>query len=294
MRSVPQAELRAAPGSRLEPSSEPKHPALLLPALSSISTAHEMDRLAAKLADRLTCTVLDWPGFGDGPIVDAPLTADTMRAFLDSRLSRVGEAPTVGIAAGHGATYLVEAARRHRGRFARLVLIAPTWRGPLPTMLKGRLPNLPHRVRTALERPGLGPLLYRLNVSRPVVRRMLRAHVYADPAHVTEEVLSAKIALTRRSRRRFATAAFVTGGLDPVRSRAMFLALFAGDLPPVLMIRPEQAPPRSAAEMDALTETGRVTTARVPGALAAHEEHDDAVASAIGAFLADMTPIASG
>lgn len=262
-----------------------KPPALLLPALSSVSTAHEMDGLGAKLADRLTCTILDWPGFGDGPAVETPLTPETMRAFLDVQLSQAGEGPIVAIAAGHGATYLAEAARRHPGRLARLVLIAPTWRGPLPTMLKGRMPDLPHRVRTTLERPGLGPLLYRLNVSRPVVSRMMRAHVYADPASVTEELLNAKLALTRRPRSRFATAAFVTGELDPVQSRAAFLALFEGDLPPVLMIRPEQAPPRSAAEMDALTETGRVTTVHVPGALSAHEEHAEIVGSAIETFL---------
>lgn len=265
-----------------------KRPALLLPALSSVSTSHEMDGLATKLADRLTCTVLDWPGFGDGPNVETPLTPETMRAFLDARLSQTGEPPLVGIAAGHGATYMAEAARRHPGCFAGLVLVAPTWRGPLPTMLKGRMPNLPRRVRTTLERPGLGPLLYRLNVSRPVVGRMMRAHVYADPANVTEEVLTAKLALTRRPRSRFATAAFVTGGLDPVQSRAAFLALFDGDMPPVLMIRPDRAPPRSAAEMDALAETGCVTTVRVPGALSAHEEHAEEVGSAIGAFLDRM------
>ena len=55
------------------------------------------------------------------------------------------------------------------------------------------------------------------------------------------------------------------------------------DLPPVLVLRPEGAPRRSGAEMDALAESGLVTAKRVPGALSAHEEHPAAIAAAIRA-----------
>ena len=72
--------------------------------------------------------------------------------------------------------------------------------------------------------PLLGPLLFRANLSPPVVRWMMRAHVYGEPARVTEGVVAAKCAVARRPGGRFATAAFVSGGLDPVPSRAAFLA----------------------------------------------------------------------
>jgi hypothetical protein len=114
-----------------------------------------------------------------------------------------------------------------------------------------------------------------------VIGRMMRAHVYADRERVTPDLVRAKHAITRQRNGRFGTAAFVTGGLDPVATREDFLALFGPDLPPVLVLRPDHAPRRSGAEMDALAESGLVTARRIPGALSAHEEYPEAVTSAI-------------
>lgn len=262
-----------------------KPAALLLPALSSIATRDEMRPLAERLASRLRCATADWPGFG-APMPAGPGPSPAvLDRFLDELVERGDGAGVVGIAAGHGATILVKAARRHPGRFGRLVLIAPTWRGPLPTMTGGTRPALCRRVRAVLEAPVVGPALFRLNVGRAVIGWMMREHVYADAAKVTPALMEAKRALTLRPGARFATAAFVSGGLDPAQSRAAFLALFDGDLPPLLMLRPRGAPARSAAEMDALAATGRVATVEVPGALAAHEENPDDVAAAIDAWL---------
>lgn len=259
--------------------------ALLLPALSSIATRDEMQPLADRLAGRLRCVTADWPGFGAPmPAGPGPSTAMLDR-FLDDLLERQDREGVVGIAAGHGATMLVKAARRQPGRFRRLVLIAPTWRGPLPTMTRGERPALCRKVRTLLEAPVLGPALFRLNVSRRVIGWMMREHVYADAANVTPALTEAKRALTRRPGARFATAAFVSGGLDPLASRAAFLALFDGDLPPILMLRPLGAPVRSGAEMDALSITRAVATVEVPGALSPHEENPGEVAAAIVAWL---------
>jgi hypothetical protein len=66
-----------------------------------------------------------------------------------------------------------------------------------------------------------------------------------------------------------------------VGSRGDFLGLFGDPLPPVLVLRPEGAPRRSGAEIDALIASGLVTGAVIPGALSPHEEHPDAVAGAI-------------
>lgn len=259
--------------------------ALLLPALSSISTRQEMRPLAQRLDGRLRCTIRDWPGFGARPRPGIALSPDRMRRFLDTILGDDTGMPLVGIAAGHGATYLVEAARRRPGRFSHLVLVAPTWRGPLPTMLGDERASVCRRVKRAIELPVLGDLLYRVSVSRPVMARMMRAHVLGDANNLTPTLLDDKRAVTRQPNARFGTAAFISGGLDPVASRAAFLALFEGSLPPILVLRPSQAPRRSGAEMDALAATGRVTTAALPGALALHEEHPDAVAAAIRDFV---------
>lgn len=254
--------------------------ALLLPALSTISARAEMQALARALGSDYRCRIPDWPGFGARPRARVPLAPETFHAFLDALLEAAPGPYALGVAAGHAAGYLVAAARRHPNAFGRLVLVAPTWRGPLPTAMPGRAHWFP-RIRRAVEAPLLGEALYRINISPPIIGRMMRAHVYADAARVTPALIRGKHAITRQRNGRFGTAAFVTGGLDPVGSRADFLELFSGGLPPVLVLRPEGAPRRSGAEMDALIASGRVTGAPIPGALSPHEEHPDAVADAI-------------
>ncbi|GJE56492.1 MULTISPECIES: alpha/beta fold hydrolase [Methylobacterium] len=255
--------------------------ALLLPALSSISARAEMRPLARELSGSHRCLVPDWPGFGAHDRVRVPLEPATFHAFLDALIAAAPGPYALGIAAGHAAGYLVAAARRHPQAFGRLVLVAPTWRGPLPTAMGAGRADWFGRIRRAVEMPVVGEALYRANISRPVIGRMMRAHVFADPAHVTPELIAAKHGITRQRGGRFGTAAFVTGGLDPVGSREAFLDLFGSDLPPVQVLRSEGAPRRSGAEMDALCASGRVVATRIPGALSPHEEFSRETAAAI-------------
>ena len=260
--------------------------ALLLPALSSISTRAEMLPLARRLDSAWDCVVPDWPGFGERPRARlADLGPDTLHGFLDGLIKRELRAPALGVAAGHAAPYLAAAARRHPDAFSHLVLIAPTWRGPLPTMAGPRRAGLARQARHLFEAPLLGPLLYRATTSPRNLDRMMRGHVYADAGAVTAQRVGDKARITRQPGARFATAAFISGALDPVGSRDAFLALFTPGLPPILLLRPDAAPPRSAAEMTALARSGRVTCATMPGALAAHEECPEAAADAIRAFI---------
>lgn len=256
--------------------------ALLLPALSTISSRREMSELAKDLSGEYRCLVPDWPGFGARPRERVPLSPVTFHAFLDGLLTSVPGPYALGVAAGHAAGYLVAAACRHPGLFGRLVLVAPTWRGPLPTAMPDRAAWFP-RIRRAVEAPVLGEALYRLNISPPIIRRMMKAHVYGNREAVTPAVVREKHAVTRQRNGRFGTAAFVTGRLDPVASREEFLGLFGAGLPPVLILRPDGAPRRSAAEMDALAASGLARAVRIPGALSPHEEHPAAVAAAIRA-----------
>ncbi len=258
-------------------------PALLLPAPSSISAREEMAPLARELGSGYRSLVPDWPGFGAHERVRVPLEPATFHAFLDALLTTAPGPYALGLAAGHAAAYLVAAARRHPGAFARLVLVAPTWRGPLPTAMGEARRAWLGRIRRAVEAPLIGEALYRINISSPVIGRMMRAHVYADAGNVTPAVVAGKHRVTRQRNGRFGTAAFVTGGLDPVGTREDFLDLFAPGLPPILVLRPGSAPRRSGAEMDALVGSGRVASATIPGALSPHEEYPSAVADALRA-----------
>ena len=256
---------------------------LLLPALSTISSRAEMAELADNLAWDHRCLIPDWPGFGAHSRARLPLNPATFHAYLDALLKAAPGPYAIGVGAGHAAGYLVAAARPHPKPFARLVLVAPTWRRPLPTVMGPERQGLFTAIRRAVEAPVLGDALYALNIRPKVIGRMMRAHVYGDPAHVPDALVADKTAITRQRGARFGTAAFVTGGLDPVPSREAFLGLFGETLPPIRVLRPAHAPRRSGAEMDALAASGFVEVRPVPGALSPHEEHAAEVAAAIRA-----------
>ena len=110
---------------------------LMLPALSSISTRSEMRPLGEQLASIFTTIAIDWPGFGDRPRPSVAWEPDAYRAFLAQILHELPR-PTATVAAGHAAGYLLCHAAEHPGSAGRLCLVAPTWRGPLPTMMGGR------------------------------------------------------------------------------------------------------------------------------------------------------------
>src|SRR5258708_4143489 len=185
---------------------------LLLPALSSISTRHEMHPLMQRLAAQFRVVTLDWPGFGTAPRPRLRWTPDALSAFLEHALDALGR-PHGIIAAGHAAAYVLHHAARHPGATDRIALIAPTWRGPLPTMTGGDRPLFGH-IRRLIELPGLGPVLYRMNVSAFVIRRMVAGHVYSDPAWLSGERLAGKRKVTGAKGARFASVGFVTGALD--------------------------------------------------------------------------------
>ncbi|WP_157944617.1 alpha/beta fold hydrolase [Mangrovicella endophytica] len=262
-------------------------PVILLPALSTISTRGEMRPLMRRLAQRFEAIALDWPAFGTAAKTRHAWTPDDLSAALATTLAALPEPPAAIVAAGHACAYALRHCAAHSGAARRLVLIAPTWRGPFPTMLKGRRPPWLERVRRAVDLPVLGSLLYRLNVSRPVVARMTRAHVYEDSAFLNDEALAEKAAVMRAKGARHASVRFVTGGLDPVESREAFLALAERADIPILVVIGAATPPKSRAEMEALAALPGVETVRLPhGRLSVHEEFPDAVASAVLAFLA--------
>ena len=256
---------------------------LLLPALSSISTRHEMRPLQERLAQNYSTLCVDWPGFGDGARPRVDWTPETYSAFLSFLLAAVMPQPHAVIAAGHAASYALEQAAR--AAIARLVLIAPTWRGPLPTMAGGHRPLFDHLCRL-VDLPALGPLIYRLNVNPFTVRRMGAGHVYADPAFLRGDRLREKLAVTAAPGARFASVRFVTGRLDLLATRDDFLALARQTPAAILLVYGAETPPKSRAEMEALAALPGVRTVRLPrGKLAVHEEFPDATAEAIEPFL---------
>jgi len=260
---------------------------LLLPALSSISTRREMGPLQERLCANYRTVSTDWPGFGDRPRTRHDWRPEIYSDFLSYLIGTVLPPVHAVIAAGHAATFALLHACAHPGSSKRLVLVAPTWRGPLPTMMDGQRP-LFDRICRLVDLPIIGPLLYRLNVNRLVVRYMAAGHVYTDSAWLHGERLREKLAVTRSSGARFSSVRFVTGKLDPLATRTEFLDVAQRSHVPMLMIYGAQTPSRSRAEMEALASIPSIRTVLLPlGKLSVHEEFPDSVAEAIKPFLSD-------
>ena len=258
---------------------------LMLPALSSISTRGEMRPLQERLAAAFTTIAIDWPGFGDAPRPAVRWQPDAYRAFLADVLEQAVEHPFATVAAGHAAGYCLAAARARPGATGRLCLIAPTWRGPLPTVMGKRHAAFRHIARAG-DLPAIGDLIYRLNVNPFMVRMMALGHVYRDPGALASDKLAEKLAVTRARGARHASIRFVTGELDPMTSREEFLDAARQVAEPILVIYGADTPVKSKAEMAELGALPNVRSALLPaGKLAIHEEFADEVASTLRAFL---------
>jgi pimeloyl-ACP methyl ester carboxylesterase len=258
---------------------------LLLPALSSISTRREMRPLMRLLATRAHVIAPDWPGFGDQPRPPIAWTPEALSSFLDQFVH--GKAPGLHgtVAAGHAAAYALHLAAKKPNVLGRLVLVAPTWRGTLPTMAGGDRPFFA-TVRRAVGLPIIGPVLYRLNVNPFVVRMMVAGHVYSDARALSAEQKRDKQLVVEASGARFASAAFVTGGLDRVDSREALLDLARRAGPRILVVYGAETPHKSRAEMEALAALPTAQSFVLPrGKLGIHEEYPTAIAPTVTELL---------
>lgn len=263
-------------------------PVLLLPAFSTVSTRAEMRGIAEQLAEEFQVVAVDWPGFGQSARLPLDYQPALYHQFLQAFVQTVFDRPIAVVAAGHGAGYVMNLAQQPEV-FSCGVLVAPTWRGPLPTM--GVPPQGAKAVRETVRSPLLGQALYKLNTTPDFLALMYRRHVYADPTNVTPEFVDRRWRSTQQMGARFAPAAFVTGTLDPVRDRADFLAWFNPLPMPLLVAIGEQAPPKSKAEMDVLADVPGVEIQRLSGSLGLHEEYPKAVTEVALPFLRSHTAL---
>jgi pimeloyl-ACP methyl ester carboxylesterase len=261
---------------------------LLLPALSSISTRREMGPLQERLSANYQTVAADWPGFGDQPRPPYDWQPVNYANFLTYLIESLRPLHAV-IAVGHAAAFTLAHAYANPQAFGRLVLVAPTWRGPLPTMMNGHRPWF-DRICRLVDLPIIGPLLYRLNVNRLVIRHMAAGHVYTHAGWLHGERLHEKLAVTRSAGARFSSIRFVTGKLDPLTTRTEFLDLAQRSPVPTLMVYGAQTPSRSRTEMEALASVPNIHTVMLPlGKLSVHEEFPDSVVEIIEPFLLDRS-----
>lgn len=263
-------------------------PVLFLPAMSTVSTRAEWRTVACALANEFGVTLVDWPGFGESSRPHADYSPALFCEFLSASIqARFAGAPPTVVAAGHAAGYVLQLAASGQVAWPRAVLAAPTWRGPLPTVL-GAHPGFYALPRNIVGVPGIGHLLYRLNTSRRFLRMMFGRHVCANQAVLTPEFLAQKQRVARQGGARFAAAAFVTGALDPISNRQDFLDAMNRMSGPVQLVFGGRTPRQSRAEMGALAQVCLHPPLMVPGALGLHEESADAIIGPLRLFLASL------
>ncbi|XP_021733842.1 uncharacterized protein LOC110700592 [Chenopodium quinoa] len=285
--------------------SQPSKNMLMIPTISDVSTMEEWNLVVSEILEQdvdknFEVTLVDWPGLGNSDRPKLDYTADVMEKFLadliNSPVSPVFKPGNdlVVVGGGHAATMTVLAAKKGLVKPAAIIAVAPTWAGPLPIVF-GRDTNMESRyglLRGTLRAPALGWMMYNVLVSNEnAIQSQYKSHVYADPANVTPEIVQSRYALTKKEGARYVPAAFLTGLLDPVKSREEFLDIFAsmeGNIP-VLVVSTSGAPKRSKAEMEALRGAKGVTKfVEVPGALLPQEEYPKAVAEEIQKFLLEI------
>ncbi|HEY9692611.1 MAG TPA: alpha/beta hydrolase [Oculatellaceae cyanobacterium] len=258
-------------------------PILLLPAFSTVSTRIEMRGIVEQLAPDFQVIAMDWLGFGQSdrpalsyqPLLYQQLLADFVRACFDQ--------PIAVIAAGHAAGYAMQVAQQSPCPWSKMVLVAPTWKGPLRVM--GVPTQMRDAVRELVRSPGIGQALYKLNTAPAFLKFMYRQHVYVNAEKLTPDFMQQKYDIATKPGARFAPAAFVTGTLDPMESREEFLQIGASLCVPTMVVIGEQSPAQSKAEMEAIAELPHIESYRIPGSLGLHEEYADAVAEIIKPFL---------
>ena len=228
--------------------------------------------------------LVDWPGFGDsmrGRLGSGP---GLYHHFLGDFAIAVVPKGAAVVAAGHAAGYALGLARDRPGVWSHAVLLAPTWRGPLPTAM-GEHPRAYAWTRALVGAPVIGEALYRLNTLCSVIGLMYRRHVYSEASRVTPPFVAKKQAMARRPGARFGSVAFVTGHLDPVSDRGAFLALFDRPEMPILVLSGDATPPKSKTEMAVLAEQSGVDLRWVAGSLGLHEEYAQTIADPIAHFV---------
>ena len=259
------------------------NPVLLLPAFSTVSSRTEMKGIANRLATQYRVTVLDWLGFGESQCPPVDYNPALFQQLLGDFIKSVSESSIILIAAGHASGYALKFAKDNSDLISQLILIAPTWQGPLRVM--GLPDGVRNGVKNLVRSPVIGQGLYYLNTTPSFLRLMYNRHVYVDENKLTSEFIAQKHQITSKPGARYAPAAFVTGAIDPVADREEFLQLLDSVSIPVSIVLAENAPPKSKAEMEAMAELAKVQTVRLAGTLGIYEEYPEAVTEAIQNFL---------
>lgn len=205
------------------------------------------------------------------------------------------------VAAGHAAITALRVAQSHPELFSCLVLLNPTFRGPLPTAVhdlqakgQGFAVSAMTAAMTAVWRvyqtSFLGDYVHDRFTTAGNITHQLRSHVFEDHSHITADVVARNMAFAREGPI-LGKCAFLVGKADPLSNRDELRAV-VGDAckVPTLVIMGYGAPETSRSDLQPLVDAAQVSSSNVRfvetrGALRSYEEYPQQIGAVIKSFI---------
>jgi pimeloyl-ACP methyl ester carboxylesterase len=256
-----------------------KPPMLMLPALSTVSRSDEWQHFKAIVTDKYQLITIDWPGFGESDKIDIHYSGTVLQETLKKAIkviqSKNNRKLTI-IAAGHSASVVLTLKDKYINTIKQIVLIAPTWRGPLPSMT-GWSPKRLNIINEIVRLPIIGPMLYFINTTKVIIRFMMKRHVWLNKNDLDNDKIRKLQVLSRQKGARYASAAFVTGRLDIDNNNKWWISNTNIVKEMSTLVIPKDSPKRSLSEMEALSESIK-DVLYIRGRLGCHEEFGEEIA----------------
>ncbi len=254
-------------------------PMLMLPALSTISSSNEWNKFKSIVVSNYYTITLDWPGFGESEKINLRYNGKLLRKTLEKALriimSKYNQDLSI-VAAGHSAAVVLSLKDRYLKNIKDIVLVAPTWRGPLPSMT-GWSPKKLRFINRIIRLPIIGSVIYYLNTTKMVLRFMVKRHVWLKSNENNTERIKILQKISRQKGARYASAAFVTGSLDIIQSSEVWLTSAKKIKEKSTIVIAKDSPKKSLSEMVALSDNCK-NILYIRGRLGCHEEFGDEIA----------------
>ena len=158
-----------------------------------------------------------------------------------------------------------------------IILIAPTWRGPLPSMTGWSTRKL-NIINKIIRLPIIGSMIYFINTTKIVIYFMSKRHVWLKDNELNTERMNRLQRLSRQKGARFASGAFVTGGLDIGNNNKWWIESAKRIKERTTVVIPKDSPQKSLSEMVALSKSCK-NILYIRGRLGCHEEFGEEIAN---------------
>lgn len=184
-------------------------PLLLIHDFSPGASSYQWRKNIDVLAEQFRVYAVDLLGFGlsDRPAID--YTAETYTDLIGDFVKEMIGKPTVVVAHGMSAAYVVADAYRRPQLFERIILVSP----PQSVLQDSQPGPVDSAWKFFLRVPVLGQFIYNTLSTRPVLRSYYEDRGYYNPGLVTDELVEYIYTSAHQSNARYPVASFLSGSL---------------------------------------------------------------------------------